>query len=325
MGVVPVVNEPKEVEIGPGIEQRCEQSPGASARMDAGMVLVVIVPFLNERKYLPRFLDSLAAQTRPPDRLILVDDGSEDGSYEIALAFAETHEYAVAGRRPSRPAETDRLATAAELRAFAWGLELIDVAYDVVVKLDADLELRPTHFAEIQSCFVRDSNLGVAGGYLSVRLRDGSVAREPHPSYHVRGPNKFYRRACFEQIWPLPAHLGWDTIDEVMARMHGWHTTSVALTGGDSIHLRPTGMHDGRLRAFARWGECAYGFGSHPVTVLAGAVARARRRPYIFAGAAFLSGWVNAALRRRPTAAPEVRSFRRREERSRLRGLIVGR
>jgi glycosyltransferase involved in cell wall biosynthesis len=286
------------------------------------MVLVVVVPFLNEGGYLPRFLDSISAQSRPPDQLILVDDGSDDGSYELAQAFADAHPYAVASRRPRRPAETDRLATAAELRAFAWGLERIDVPYDVVVKLDADLDLRPSHFAEIMSRLAEDPRIGVAGAYLSTRLDSGAIVRERHPADHVRGPNKFYRRECFEAIAPLPAHLGWDTIDEVKARMHGWRTTSVELSGGDSIHLRPTGLRDGRLRAFARWGECAYGYGSHPITVLAGGLARLRKRPYVLAGAAFVWGWVNALLRDRPRVEPGVRSFRRREEFVRLRDIL---
>ena len=312
------------MEISARVKDRCEEPPGTPEGVVPGMVLAVVAPFLNERQHLPVFLDSICAQSRVPDQLILVDDGSDDGSYELAQAFAETHSYAVALRRPRRPTETDRLATAAELRAFAWGLERIDVPYDVVAKLDADLALKSSHFAEIVSRFENDPRIGVAGAYLSVRLQNGVIARERHPSYHVRGPNKFYRRECFEQIWPLPAHLGWDTIDEMMARMNGWHTTSVELSAGDSIHLRPTGMHDGRLRAFARWGECAYGFGSHPISVAAGGVARLGKRPYVLAGMAFFLGWANALLRRRQSVAPEVRAFRRREELARLRSIIAG-
>jgi biofilm PGA synthesis N-glycosyltransferase PgaC len=287
------------------------------------MVLAVVVAFLDECEYLPRLLASIADQTRPPDRLVLVDDGSTDGSFALAEAFAETHPYALAVRRPPRPPETDRLASAAELRAFEWGLERVDVPYDIVAKLDADLELRRTHFAEIQSHFERDADLGVTGGYLSVRHTDGSLVRERHPPDHVRGPNKFYRRACFEQIWPWPAHLGWDTIDELKARMHGWRTGSVELSGGDSIHLRPTGLHDGRLRAFWRWGECAYGFGSHPLYVLAGAGARSRRRPYVLSGVAYALGFAHAHLRRRPRADPAIRAFRRREERRRATNALA--
>lgn len=279
----------------------------------------MVVAFLNERDYLPRFLSSVHAQTRHPDLLVLVDDGSDDGSYALAQAFAQEHPYALALRRPRRPTERDRLATAAELKAFDWGRTQIDIAYDVIAKLDADLELEPSHFAEILSLFKRHPDIGLAGAYLSTQLPDGTLMREEHPPDHVRGPNKFYRRECFEQIWPVAAHLGWDTVDEVKARMHGWRTASLALSANDSVHLRPTGMHDGRTRAFRRWGECAYGYGSHPLHVIAAAVSRTRRRPYVVCGAAYVLGWANAGLRRRPRVDRDVRAFRRREELARLR------
>ncbi len=284
----------------------------------------MVVPFLNERPRLPTFLASIAAQSRRPDRLVLVDDGSTDGSYELARAFAAEHRFAKLVRCPPRPPQRDRLASAAELRAFQRGLEQVDVPYDIVAKLDADLELAPTHFAELERHFASDPALGVAGAYLSVRRPDGSTVRERHPAEHVRGPNKFYRRECLEAIGPLVAHLGWDGIDEVRARMEGWRTRSVELPGGDSIHLRPTGAHDGRLRAFRRWGECAWGIGTHPLIVLAGALARARRRPYVLGGAMYLLGWAAACVAGRPRAEPEARAFKRLEDLDRLRRLGRG-
>lgn len=305
------------MQVGPRVEQRGDGPEGARDHL----VLAVVVAFLNEARHLPVLLASIDAQTRRPDRLVLVDDGSTDGSFEIAQAFAAEHPYALALRRPPRPPEVDRLATAAELRAFQWGLERVDVAYDIVVKLDADLELAPRHFAEVEAILQADPALGVAGAYLSIRLPDGSTAREQHPSDHVRGPNKFYRREALQDIGLLEPHLGWDTIDELRARMHGWRTTSIALSAGETIHLRPTGSHDGRLRAFRRWGECAWGFGAHPLNVAAGGLVRAARRPYVVAGLAYVFGWVQAALRRRPRADAEVRAFKRREDLRRLRRL----
>jgi hypothetical protein len=287
-------------------------------------VLAVVVSYLNERDYLPRLLASVDAQVRAPERLVLVDDGSTDGSHELAQRFCEERPWAVALRRPPQPPRGDRLAAAAELRSFVWGLEHVDVPYDVVAKLDADLELRPSHFAAVCAALEGDARLGIAGAYLSIRRGDGTLLRERHPPDHVRGPNKFYRRACLEAISPLPTYLGWDTIDETRARMLGWRTSSVALSGGDSIHLRPTGAHDGRLRAFWRWGECAYGYGSHPLTVLAGAAARSLRRPYVISGAAYALGWASARARSRPRAETETRAFRRREELARLSRLAGG-
>jgi poly-beta-1,6-N-acetyl-D-glucosamine synthase len=278
------------------------------------MRLTVVVPFLDEASHLPRLLASIDRQTRLPDRLALVDDGSTDGSSEQASSFAACHDYAVALRRPPRPLDADRLAGAAELRSFEWAIAQLDEHWDVLAKLDADLDLNPRHFEGILDEFRADPRLGLAGAFLSDIAPDGSAARLPAPRWHVRGATKFYRRECYEQIKPIPAHLGWDMIDEVKARRAGWRTESVDLPGGDTLHLRPTGQHDGRLRAFLRWGQCAWGYGAHPGFVLLGAVKRLPWRPFVLGGVLYAVGYAGAALRGMPRVDPEVRAFVRREE-----------
>ena len=50
----------------------------------------VIVPSFNVKAYLPRCLDSLCCQTLAEIEIILIDDGSSDGSGEIADRYAQT-------------------------------------------------------------------------------------------------------------------------------------------------------------------------------------------------------------------------------------------
>jgi poly-beta-1,6-N-acetyl-D-glucosamine synthase len=280
-------------------------------------VLLVVVPFLNEAAYLPGLLASVAQQTLRPDRLLLVDDGSHDGSAEVCEAFCLEHPEARLLRRPPRPPELDRLATASELRAFTWALEQASDDWTMAVKLDADLVLPPRHFELVVDAMRRDPGIGIAGAFLSMEVAPGRIVREGHPDTHVRGPNKFYRRACWEAVAPIPPILGWDTIDEATARMHGWATRSIALPGGDPLHRRPTGTHDGALRGFMRWGHCAYAAGSPPSLIAAGAVRRMSRRPRVLGGMAYAVGWGRAAARRVPRASPAVRRHYRAEEWSR--------
>lgn len=47
------------------------------------MRAAVVVPNWNGRRWLPGLLDSLAAQTRAPDEVVIVDNGSTDGSLEL--------------------------------------------------------------------------------------------------------------------------------------------------------------------------------------------------------------------------------------------------
>ncbi len=283
--------------------------------VQAPLRIVCVVSFLNEELHMQAFLNSMARQRRFPDSLVLVDDGSTDASPAIAAEFAAGRPDVSLLRRPPRPPARDRLAEAAELRSFQWGLSKVRQEWDIAVKMDADLELAPDLFDTLERAFVNGPDLGIAGVYLSViDPRSGAAVRERCPPYHVRGPTRFYRRACLEEISPIPAILGWDTIDETAARMHGWRTESLSCRGGETIHLRPTGSVDGKLRAHYRWGTCAYGIGQHPLWVALSAARRIGDHPRLLGSVAFLVGWASARVRRRPRAAADVQAFGRREQ-----------
>jgi glycosyltransferase involved in cell wall biosynthesis len=286
------------------------------------MKMLCVVSFLNEERHLPVLLESIAGQQRRPDLLLLVDDGSTDRSAEITAAFAEGRHDVSLLRRPRRPRQRDRLAAAAELQSFRWALSQTPGDWELIAKMDADLQLSPDLLATLERAFAGDPELGIAGAVLSVRGAGGELLRERCPAGHVRGATKFYRRACLEQIAPIPPILGWDTIDEIAARGHGWRTESFECALGDTVHLRPTGAGDGMLRAHRRWGACAWGIGQHPLWIGMSAARRVRDRPRVLGSVAFLAGWAGAALRRSPRAAGEVRAFGRREQLRRIRALI---
>ncbi|HBL41737.1 MAG TPA: hypothetical protein DDY98_09435, partial [Ruminococcaceae bacterium] len=64
--------------------------------------LSVIIPIYNAEKFLPLCLDSMTKQTVFADmELILVDDGSKDGSAEICDAFAAEHPNTVVVHQPN--------------------------------------------------------------------------------------------------------------------------------------------------------------------------------------------------------------------------------
>ena len=57
--------------------------PGAGA-----LRLSVIVPLYNTRAYIAAAVSSILAQTRQPDEIVVVDDGSTDGSPELLAGYA---------------------------------------------------------------------------------------------------------------------------------------------------------------------------------------------------------------------------------------------
>ena len=286
--------------------------------------IAVVVPFLDEAEHLPALLESLAGQTRRPDRMLLVDDGSRDGSTVIATRFARRHEWARVARRRRPAPQRDRLAGGSAANAFAWGAGQLGATWDVVAKLDADLRLTAPTIACIEQWLQQRPRLGIAGPRLGVA---NGAAAPPHrcPPDHVDGAAKFYRRACWEQIEPFPSLLGWDTIDEARARLRGWEVTSDDVPGGNPVQLRAMGDRDGLLRGYRRWGRCAWGFGDHPLHLAAVALQRAGDPPPVLGSANYVFGWACAALGRAPRAEAEVRALVRRDQLRRLRRRVVGR
>jgi len=55
-------------------------------------MITIVVPYYNREKYLPRTLESIAASTFRPIFLILVDNGSTDGSRGVCEQFKQMHE-----------------------------------------------------------------------------------------------------------------------------------------------------------------------------------------------------------------------------------------
>src|SRR5258708_36906760 len=51
------------------------------------MKLSVYIPCYNAASYLERALTGLLNQTRPPDEILIIDDGSTDNTAEVASRF----------------------------------------------------------------------------------------------------------------------------------------------------------------------------------------------------------------------------------------------
>lgn len=54
------------------------------------LTVSLIATILNEAQTVPQLINSLHAQTRPPDEIVLVDGGSTDGTFQILEKYAET-------------------------------------------------------------------------------------------------------------------------------------------------------------------------------------------------------------------------------------------
>ena len=47
------------------------------------MKLAVVIPCYNHERYVAAAIESVLGQTRPPERFLIIDDGSKDGSVTL--------------------------------------------------------------------------------------------------------------------------------------------------------------------------------------------------------------------------------------------------
>ncbi len=157
--------------------------------------LSVVVPFFNEERFLAATLASLAAQTRPPDRMVLVDNASSDRSPAIARAFAATH--------PELRVEVRREARAGKASALACGLA--DIRDGLVATCDADTFYPPHYLGAAEALFDRREDIAavIACGVSSAdpaatrisRLKGAVMARLAPGQAHGGGYGQAFRAA----------------------------------------------------------------------------------------------------------------------------------
>jgi poly-beta-1,6-N-acetyl-D-glucosamine synthase len=264
--------------------------------------LLIITPLRNEAAHLDRVITAMAAQTRRPDEWVVVDDGSTDTTRAtLERRAGELGFMRIVDAPPEQPPDgvPDRLAVAGPSRAFNAGLRAARTRrWDFIGKLDGDVELPPDYFERMLERFAAEPELGIAGGTLIEPRPHGDWRRVRVPEHHVPGAVKLYRAECFARIGGVRELLGWDTIDEMYARMHGYRTRSFR----DLVarHHRPTGAADGVLRGRARHGACAWIAHYPAYFVVLRALKLATVPPRGASGAAFAYGYLRAALRSTP-------------------------
>lgn len=285
--------------------------------------LLIVSPVRNESAHIERVVRGVAAQTRPPDVWVVIDDSSTDGTYEKLVELAREVSFMQVMRAPIRASETgarDRLAMAAEAKSFNTGLN--SVAWEEfthVGKLDGDVELPPRYYEEVLAAFATDDRIGMACGEL-VEYEHGRPRLLHKAGHHVHGALKTYSLECFRAVGGIREQLGWDTIDETYARMLGYRTGSLGNLGSvEAIHHRPAGSADGTLRGRARHGVCAYiGYQTVP-WILVRSLKIALHKPLGVSGLAFLYGYFRAAMRGVPRVDdPHYRRYARWELRQRM-------
>lgn len=200
--------------------------------------VLVIIPCYNEESFISEMLSSLVAQTFTGAlKIIVVDDHSTDSSYTNAQLFKSR----LAGLEVIKSSSKERAHKPGSkvIHAFYDGLKHADATYDIICKFDADIILPANYLEKIVEEFYKKPNAGMVSGHLYIQKSALWVYENVAAKNASRGPIKAYRAACFKQIGGLKHAIGWDTIDELLARYHGWAVITIPEL--HVKHLKPTG------------------------------------------------------------------------------------
>lgn len=216
------------------------------------MNFYIIIPAHNEESSIGLTLDSLVHQTLQPKRIVVVNDNSTDNTRDIVETYLIKHPCV---HLVNSKSTNEHLPGSKIINAFYKGFETVDDNYDVICKFDADL-IFPKHYLEqLAHHFKTNDRLGMASGFCYIQKNNNWILENLTRKDHIRGALKTYRKACFLQIGKLKPSMGWDTVDELLAKYYGWEILT-----DESLHvkhLKPTGVNYNKASKYMQ-GEAMY-------------------------------------------------------------------
>ncbi len=216
------------------------------------MNFYIIIPAHNEEDYIGETLESLVQQTLLPKALVVVNDNSSDNTQHIIEDYASKYGWiSIVNSKSS----DQHLPGSKIIHAFNKGLEKLDGDYNIICKFDADLIFPVNYIETISNHFKTNARLGMASGFCYIKKNGEWILENLTNKDHIRGALKAYRKECFNQIGHLKPSMGWDTVDELLAKYHGWDS----LTDESLLvkHLKPTGKSYNKASKYLQ-GESMY-------------------------------------------------------------------
>lgn len=184
--------------------------------------------------------------------MVVVNDNSSDNTEDLVKEFMSKHEYIQLVNKQSSEAH---LPGAKIIQAFYAGYETLDNNFDVICKFDADLVFPDNYLEKLSFHFMENEKLGMVAGHCYFQKGKELVLEDLTRKDHIRGALKAYRKACFLELDGLKKAMGWDTVDELLAKYYGWDIlTDETLK---VIHLKPTGATYNKASKYLQ-GEALY-------------------------------------------------------------------
>ena len=216
------------------------------------MNFYIIIPAHNEQDSIGQTLESLTNQSLLPKKVVVVNDNSTDKTKTIIEDFSKKYTWLTLVNNVS---SNEHLPGSKIINAFYKGYETLDDSFDVICKFDADLIFPSNYLEQLSKHYNSNPKLGMASGFCYIQNNDDWVLENLTRKDHIRGALKSYRKDCFLQIDKLKPSMGWDTVDELLAKFYGWNILTDETL--HVKHLKPTGISYNKASKYLQ-GEAMY-------------------------------------------------------------------
>ncbi|WP_066221275.1 glycosyltransferase family 2 protein [Formosa haliotis] len=271
------------------------------------MNFYIVIPAHNEADSIGLTLESLAKQTLLPKRVVVVNDHSTDETQSIVESFISKYHWI---SQVNVVSSDKHLPGSKIINAFYKGYDTLDDDYDVICKFDADLIFPNTYLETISQHFSSSPTLGMAAGFCYIEKNNDWILEDLTNKDHIRGALKAYRKQCFLDIGKLKPAMGWDTIDELLAKFYHWNILT-----DDNLHvkhLKPTGASYNKSSKYMQ-GEAMYKmrYGFTITAISAFKLAMKKKNLSLFND--YMSGYFKAKNNNvQPLVSPEQGNFIRK-------------
>ncbi|AUP80289.1 glycosyltransferase family 2 protein [Flavivirga eckloniae] len=263
------------------------------------MNFYIVIPAHNEQSSIGLTINSLANQTLLPKRLVIVNDNSTDKTEEIVEVYAEKHDWI---HLINSKSSNEHLPGSKIINAFYKGFDTLDDNYDVICKFDADLIFPDNYLEQLANHYKENKRLGMASGFCYIEKNNDWVLENLTRKDHIRGALKAYRKDCFLEIGKLKPSMGWDTVDELLAKFYNWEILTDASL--KVKHLKPTGISYNKASKYLQ-GEAMYKMRYGFFITLISAIKLAYRKGSFRLFRNYISGYFKAKKNKTPYLVSE--------------------
>lgn len=212
----------------------------------------VVATVLNEAASISRLLRSFAEQTRPPDEVIIVDGGSQDGTLAALESFTQAAAFPVRVLvRPGANISRGR------------NIAISEATGSLIAATDAGVRLEPDWLERLVAPFARESAPDVVSGFFVPEhdnLFELVLGAVTLPRLDEVDPDRFYpssrsvafRREAWERVGGYPEWLDYceDLLFDFALKDAGYR---FAFAPDARVHFRPRSTLKAYLKQYYRY------------------------------------------------------------------------